>query len=148
MRPPSAPGLARAERPVGLTRPRVCCCPPSKDKCEIVSPSANKALSKPSVPSECLSDPDSCTTGAKQGLFWSQASGNNLPAGLTAPPLYNAMYGFANGAQNDIFSEEAGIGEESDPVEDSAGARSVRGGSSVLAVGAASALLVVLLASA
>lgn len=77
------------------------------------------------------------------------------------------MYGFANGAQNDIFSEdevaeggglveeeggsgeeEAGIGEESDPVEDSAGARSVRGGSSVLAVGAASALLVVVLASA
>lgn len=78
--------------------------PARSDKCDVSNPTGFKALSTPVIPRECLSNPSRCRQGAKQALYFAQKTGNNLPDDLAKPPLYNAMYGFSNGAQNDIFS--------------------------------------------
>ncbi|CDZ98792.1 hypothetical protein [Phaffia rhodozyma] len=55
----------------------------------------------PKVAAKCEGDTSSCTPGAKQPHYWSQLDGNNNNS--TIPPLYNMIYGWADGAQNDIF---------------------------------------------
>jgi hypothetical protein len=47
--------------------------------------------------------PENCTYGAKQPLYWYQKERNNMFEGTYTPPLYNDLYHFLDGAQNDIF---------------------------------------------
>ncbi|KAF8324378.1 hypothetical protein F5887DRAFT_988426 [Amanita rubescens] len=71
------------------------------------------ALATPQVARRCGYDkynnvpanPSNCTYGAKQPLYWKQAEGegNNMFEGAHSPPLYNDLYHFLDGAQNDIF---------------------------------------------
>ncbi|KIJ14235.1 hypothetical protein PAXINDRAFT_116292 [Paxillus involutus ATCC 200175] len=70
------------------------------------------ALAKPQVARRCGADPEhgvtqatpsNCTVGAKQPLYWLQAEGNNMFEDYMGPPLYNDLYDFKDGAQNDIF---------------------------------------------
>ncbi|KAF8150927.1 hypothetical protein B0H34DRAFT_801831 [Crassisporium funariophilum] len=78
------------------------------------------ALAKPQVARRCgadpangiSGDPGNCTIGAKQPLYWYQAERNNMFEGTFSPPLYNDLYNFKNGAQNDIFETSA---KASDP---------------------------------
>jgi len=47
--------------------------------------------------------PSNCTQGAKSPLFWLQKERNNMFEGYYSPPLYQDLYNFVQGAQNDIF---------------------------------------------
>jgi uncharacterized protein YbdZ (MbtH family) len=64
---------------------------------------SSKTVQKGVVPRDCTGKPGSCVKGPKTPMYLYQASGNNLPS-LAVPPNYNDNWGFANGAQNDIFT--------------------------------------------
>ncbi|EJU02917.1 hypothetical protein DACRYDRAFT_78824 [Dacryopinax primogenitus] len=84
-------------------------------KCKVINSMPGKQLQIPQLARRCGDDPDfnkppdptNCTGGlkggAKQGLYWLQQDGNNMFEGYYAPPYYNALYDFSNGAQTDIF---------------------------------------------
>ncbi|EAU85153.1 hypothetical protein CC1G_06169 [Coprinopsis cinerea okayama7 len=50
-------------------------------------------------------DLGNCTAGAKTPFYWVQAERNNMFEGPHSPPVYNDLYGFSNGAQDDIFED-------------------------------------------
>ncbi|CAL1716054.1 unnamed protein product [Somion occarium] len=81
-------------------------------KCEVTGAHATKPIGKPAVARRCGADaangvnqatPSNCTVGPKQPLYWYQKERNNMFEGTYSPPVYNDLYGFADGAQNDIF---------------------------------------------
>ena len=49
--------------------------------------------------------PWNCTYGAKSPLYWLQKERCNMFEGYYSPPLYQDLYNFRNGAQNDIFED-------------------------------------------
>jgi len=49
------------------------------------------------------SAPGNCTYGAKQPYYWFNLERNNMFEGNFSPPVYNDLYNFLDGAQNDIF---------------------------------------------
>ncbi|KXN84873.1 hypothetical protein AN958_12003 [Leucoagaricus sp. SymC.cos] len=73
------------------------------------------ALAKSQVARRCgydpatgrTGDPNNCTIGAKQPLYWYQKERNNMFEGPLDPPVYNDLYGFKDGAQNDIFETDS-----------------------------------------
>jgi len=81
--------------------------------CQITGATSSVPLAKPHVPRRCGADndpelvkpaaPQNCTYGAKTPIYWNQKDGNNLFEGTHAAPYYNDLYGFSDGAQNDIF---------------------------------------------
>jgi len=81
--------------------------------CDITGAKSTVPLAKPQVPRRCGADndaelvkpaaPQNCTYGAKQPLYWYQKEQNTMFEGGHAPPFYNDLYGFKDGAQNDIF---------------------------------------------
>ncbi|KAF8731085.1 hypothetical protein AX14_005215 [Amanita brunnescens Koide BX004] len=81
-------------------------------KCKITNakPDAPK-LAKPQLARRCGYDkyndvpghPANCTDGPINPMYWKQRAGNNMLEGPHSPPLYNALYGLKNGAQNNIF---------------------------------------------
>lgn len=86
-------------------------------KCKITNtkPTAKK-IGKPQLARRCGhdpvlnrdGDPKNCTVGAKQPLYWLQNERNNMFEGYYDPPFYNGLYGYKNGAQDDIFVDEQG----------------------------------------
>ncbi|KAI0833684.1 hypothetical protein BC628DRAFT_1307799 [Trametes gibbosa] len=83
-------------------------------KCDITGARSTVPLAKPQVPRRCGADPDhgkveaapgNCTYGAKQPLYWLQKEGNNMFEDYIAPPFYNDLYNFRDGAQDDIFQD-------------------------------------------
>ncbi|OSC99905.1 hypothetical protein PYCCODRAFT_1372210 [Trametes coccinea BRFM310] len=81
-------------------------------QCNITGSTSHVPLAKPKVARRCGADPDhgkpdavpgNCTYGAKQPLYWLQKEGNNEFDDYIAPPFYNDLYNFKDGAQNDIF---------------------------------------------
>ncbi|KAH6899228.1 hypothetical protein BKA70DRAFT_1231144 [Coprinopsis sp. MPI-PUGE-AT-0042] len=66
-------------------------------------------VAAPQPPVWCEGNPDACTKGAKQMVYWNQAEGNNIyvdgfdNSGGHKSPGYNGKCGFWDGAQNDIF---------------------------------------------
>ncbi|KAG8911118.1 hypothetical protein FRC01_005920 [Tulasnella sp. 417] len=86
-------------------------------KCKITNtkPTAKK-IGKPQLARRCGhdpvlnrdGDPKNCTVGAKQPLYWLQNERNNMFEGYYDPPFYNGLYGYKNGAQDDIFVNEQG----------------------------------------
>lgn len=75
---------------------------------------STKVVQKGLVPKDCTGNPSGCVKGAKQPMYLYQASGNNLP-NLPTPPNYNDNWGFADGAQNDIFTPTSTGGGASAP---------------------------------
>ncbi|EJU04796.1 hypothetical protein DACRYDRAFT_20413 [Dacryopinax primogenitus] len=83
--------------------------------CQVTNSGPGKQLQTPQVARRCGYDPttgtpavpSNCTGGeaggAKQGLYWLQADGNNMFEGYYDAPYYNPEYGFSDGAQTDIF---------------------------------------------
>lgn len=81
--------------------------------CNITGATSTVPLAKPQVPRRCGADndpelvkpaaPKNCTYGAKSPMYWDQKEQNNMFEGTHAPPLYNDLYGYKDGAQNDIF---------------------------------------------
>ncbi|WVF70056.1 hypothetical protein IAT40_004843 [Kwoniella sp. CBS 6097] len=72
-------------------------------RCQVTGATGNQVVQKGAVPMECSDNPGACVKGPKVPMYLYQADGNNLPH-LDDPPLYRASWGFADGAQNDIFS--------------------------------------------
>ncbi|CDO75550.1 hypothetical protein BN946_scf184883.g12 [Trametes cinnabarina] len=83
-------------------------------KCQVTGDVGTQPLGKPAVPRRCGADPDhgrpdpvpgNCTIGAKTPMYWYQKEGNNMFEDTYDAPYYNQLYGFADGAQNDIFMD-------------------------------------------
>jgi len=88
-------------------------------KCNITGSTSQSAfLAAPKVPRRCGADPvnnklqsalGNCTYGAKQPFYWFNQEGNNshpqMFEGASTPPVYNDMYNFLDGAQDDIFED-------------------------------------------
>ncbi|KAG8212930.1 hypothetical protein J3R82DRAFT_11288 [Butyriboletus roseoflavus] len=81
-------------------------------QCTITNSTSTVGLDTPKVARRCGADPangkpnavpGNCTYGAKQPLYWFQAENNTMFEGTYSPPFYNDLYGFADGAQDDIF---------------------------------------------
>ncbi|KAG9007349.1 hypothetical protein FRB90_009429 [Tulasnella sp. 427] len=86
-------------------------------RCKITNTkSTAKKIGTPKVARRCghdpvlnrNGDPKNCTVGAKQPLYWLQNERNNMFEGYYDPPFYNDLYGYKEGAQNDIFVNEQG----------------------------------------
>jgi hypothetical protein len=80
-------------------------------RCVLLANSSRKGVALISFIHSCGPDPDgspydpnNCTWGAKQPLYWYQAEGNNMFEDTYHPPLYTDKYNFKDGAQNDIFN--------------------------------------------
>ncbi|KAI0635898.1 hypothetical protein C8Q77DRAFT_600541 [Trametes polyzona] len=83
-------------------------------KCKVSGDVGSQPIGKPAVPRRCGADPDNgfpdprpgnCTIGAKQPLYWYQKERNNMPEDTYHAPYYNDLYGFHDGAQNDVFQD-------------------------------------------
>ncbi|KAI0775242.1 hypothetical protein BD413DRAFT_611566 [Trametes elegans] len=82
-------------------------------RCQVTGDVGSQPIGKPAVPRRCGPDPElnrpavpeNCTVGAKQPMYWHQAEGSNMFEDPNTPPAYNALYGFADGAQWDIFQD-------------------------------------------
>lgn len=73
-------------------------------RCNVTNGDPNgRPLPAPQPAVKCMGNKDNCTRGAKQLHFWQQAEGNNNQQPFDDPPYYNTDYGFADGAQNDIW---------------------------------------------
>ncbi|EJU04797.1 hypothetical protein DACRYDRAFT_63002 [Dacryopinax primogenitus] len=84
-------------------------------KCKVLNDGPGKQLQTPQLARRCGPDPylnrpanaSNCTGGveggAKLGMYWLQADGNNMFEDYYHPPLYDDLYGFMDGAQTDIF---------------------------------------------
>lgn len=84
-------------------------------RCKVVGQTGTKRVAPARPPVWCEGNPDACTTGPKQMVFWNQLEGNNVfmegrdRSGLPRAPTYNMRMGFPNGAQTDIFLEESTV---------------------------------------
>eukprot|EP01117_Protostelium_nocturnum_P014516 TRINITY_DN5529_c3_g1_i1.p1 TRINITY_DN5529_c3_g1~~TRINITY_DN5529_c3_g1_i1.p1 ORF type:complete len:491 (+),score=81.98 TRINITY_DN5529_c3_g1_i1:578-2050(+) len=54
------------------------------------------------APSKCY-DPEHCTQGPRNPMYWKNLEGNNMFEPGHYAPTYSILYGFAEGAQFDIF---------------------------------------------
>ncbi|KAG8714139.1 hypothetical protein FRC11_009714 [Ceratobasidium sp. 423] len=77
-------------------------------QCKVTGATATTAIPKGQVPVRCVDDSSKCVKGAKQPFYWDQAERNNMFEGIYTPPLYLDSYGFADGAQNDIWDTVGG----------------------------------------
>lgn len=78
-------------------------------KCNIKGATGNRALPPPKVANKCPWDRNNCTVGAKTPFIFNQAEGNNIWQDFTDPPYYNWEYGFANGAQTDLWEKDVSV---------------------------------------
>ncbi|KAG5645302.1 hypothetical protein DXG03_006491 [Asterophora parasitica] len=84
-------------------------------KCNVTGSSPQApALATPKVPRRCGADPENfklqnvpgnCTYGAKQPFYWKNLERNNMFEAKETPPVYNDLYNFLDGAQDDIFED-------------------------------------------
>ncbi|KAH8109897.1 hypothetical protein DFH11DRAFT_1810088 [Phellopilus nigrolimitatus] len=83
-------------------------------RCNVTGASAQTPIATSRLARRCGADPDfgkpdaapwNCTYGAKQPIYWMQTEGNTFFEGAHAPPFYNDLYGFPDGAQEDIFED-------------------------------------------
>nr|XP_018260028.1 uncharacterized protein I303_08100 [Kwoniella dejecticola CBS 10117]OBR82186.1 hypothetical protein I303_08100 [Kwoniella dejecticola CBS 10117] len=76
-------------------------------RCQVTgSTDSANTVQKGAVPNKCDGNPAGCVKGPKTPMYLWQADGNNLP-NLDTPPNYRDNWGFADGAQNDIFTPAA-----------------------------------------
>lgn len=78
-------------------------------RCRVTGATSTTPVASPKPPVWCEGNPDACTKGAKQMVYWNQLEGNNIQvdgfdqSGGHKSPGYNGKCGFWDGAQNDIF---------------------------------------------
>ncbi|KDN50638.1 hypothetical protein RSAG8_01136, partial [Rhizoctonia solani AG-8 WAC10335] len=77
-------------------------------QCNVTGATATTPVPKGQVPVRCVDDSSKCVKGAKQPFYWDQAERNNMFENIYTPPLYLDSYGFADGAQNDIWDTVGG----------------------------------------
>jgi len=79
-------------------------------RCRVTGATSVTPVATGKPPVWCQGNPGACTKGAKQMVYWNQLEGNNVwvnglnDRGFPKSPGYNAVMGFMDGAQNDIFS--------------------------------------------
>ncbi|KAF8622851.1 hypothetical protein AX15_006695 [Amanita polypyramis BW_CC] len=83
-------------------------------RCNITNPTSTVALAQSKIPRRCGADPTNkkleaapgnCTYGAKQPFYWFNLERNNMFEGAYSPPVYNELYNFIDGSQDDIFED-------------------------------------------
>ncbi|KAG6917405.1 hypothetical protein DXG01_002674 [Tephrocybe rancida] len=84
-------------------------------KCKVTGSNSDAAtLAAPQIPRRCGADPlnnkqhdvpGNCTYGAKQPFYWFNQDVNNMFEGAFSPPVYNDLYNFLDGAQEDVFED-------------------------------------------
>ncbi|OCH95365.1 hypothetical protein OBBRIDRAFT_745520 [Obba rivulosa] len=81
-------------------------------QCKVTGATGTTPIGTPMTARRCGADPangvpnatpGNCTVGPKNPLYWYQQEGNNMFEGTYSPPFYNALYGWTDGAQDDIF---------------------------------------------
>ncbi|KAL7419478.1 hypothetical protein Q5752_006316 [Cryptotrichosporon argae] len=76
-------------------------------RCQVTGATdATKKVQRGAVPVDCSSNAAACVSGPKTPMYIYQYTGNNI-AHLADPPNYKPTWGFADGAQNDIFTPAA-----------------------------------------
>ncbi|KXN89494.1 hypothetical protein AN958_05656, partial [Leucoagaricus sp. SymC.cos] len=82
-------------------------------RCKVTNATSTTPLAKPEIPRRCGADPEfnrqfsvpqNCTYGAKQPFYWLNDN-SNMFEGDHSPPVYNDLYNFADGPQDDIFMD-------------------------------------------
>jgi hypothetical protein len=76
-------------------------------RCQVTGQTGNVALPAPKIANKCPTDRSNCTVGAKQPHYWLQNERNNNNQWWTDPPYYNSDYGYANGAQFDLWDADS-----------------------------------------
>jgi len=83
-------------------------------KCNVTGSTSTVPVAQSKLARRCGADPKNgkphsapgnCTYGAKQPYYWFNRERNNMFEGTFSPPVYNDIYNFINGAQNDIFTD-------------------------------------------
>ncbi|KAM5535969.1 hypothetical protein V8D89_010409 [Ganoderma adspersum] len=83
-------------------------------KCKVTGDVGTQSLGKPALARRCGADsdngrpnatPGNCTIGAKWPMYWYQKERNNMFEGTYEAPYYNDLYGWHDGAQDDIFED-------------------------------------------
>ncbi|KAF9550173.1 hypothetical protein CPC08DRAFT_648002 [Agrocybe pediades] len=83
-------------------------------KCNVTGSTSTVPVAQSKVPRRCGADipnqkleasPSNCTYGAKTPFYWFNNERNNMPEGTYSPPVYNDLYNFLDGAQDDIFED-------------------------------------------
>jgi len=83
-------------------------------KCNVTNSTSDVPLAKPRVARRCGADPENgklqsspanCTFGAKAPFYWFNLERNNVFEGAFSPPVYNDLYNFRDGSQDDIFED-------------------------------------------
>ncbi|KAK3373024.1 hypothetical protein B0T24DRAFT_678506 [Lasiosphaeria ovina] len=73
-------------------------------KCHVTGATSTTLPGPAQPPVYCANNTSSCVSGPKQMIAWHQSSGNNVVAPGDVTPPYNAIMGFQDGAQTDIFA--------------------------------------------
>ncbi|TRM67874.1 hypothetical protein BD626DRAFT_626261 [Schizophyllum amplum] len=82
-------------------------------RCNVTGATSDVPLAEPVAPRRCGADVDNnkassvlgnCTYGAKTPIWWLNNQSDFFEA-VTAPPFYNDLYNFVDGAQDDIFAD-------------------------------------------
>jgi hypothetical protein len=79
-------------------------------RCRVTGATSVTPVATGKPPVWCQNNPEGCTKGAKQMVYWNQVEGNNVwvngsdARGQPKSPGYNSVLGFSDGAQNDIFT--------------------------------------------
>ncbi|KAJ7284688.1 hypothetical protein C8J57DRAFT_699715 [Mycena rebaudengoi] len=82
-------------------------------RCKVTGEPGTTPLALAFPPTWCEDDPDNCTTGARQMIYWNQLEGDNIfvegndSRGFPKSPAYNQVLGFQEGAQTDIFVSDS-----------------------------------------
>jgi hypothetical protein len=72
-------------------------------RCRVTGATSTTPVASPKPPVWCEGNPDACTKGAKQMVYWNQAEGNNIwvdgfdNSGGHKSPGYNGKCGFWDG---------------------------------------------------
>ncbi|KDQ11515.1 hypothetical protein BOTBODRAFT_451276 [Botryobasidium botryosum FD-172 SS1] len=82
-------------------------------QCSVSGSTSHRPVGRPGFARRCgedlragkPADPRNCTIGAKQPFYWLQRERNNMLEDYYSPPFYNDLYGFKDGAQDDIFED-------------------------------------------
>ncbi|PPQ95450.1 hypothetical protein CVT26_008469 [Gymnopilus dilepis] len=81
-------------------------------RCNVTGSTSNFPVAQSKVARRCGADPTNgkmqaapanCTYGAKTPFYWFNLERNNMFEGTYSPPVYNDLYNFLDGAQDDIF---------------------------------------------
>ncbi|TMW59783.1 hypothetical protein Poli38472_004852 [Pythium oligandrum] len=80
-------------------------------RCTVTGAATGYKLAQAKPPVYCADDKSKCVKGAKQMIAWNQQTGDNVKTPPGKSPGYNEGCGWSNGAQNDIFVEVGGDGD-------------------------------------